>query len=673
MFRFSKLVLMGLSLIGLSGCGSEGENTVESPLFNPAELVAVQSKSYPDSKTSAFKASKPSSESSSWDMDKDGNADALTDGLLMLRYTFGLRGDSLSSGAVSANSPLSSAEVEAEVEAALVIADIDGDGQVDALTDGLLLLRYLFGLTDNSLITGAISSNASRATAEAITEYLAGHMPGVDTGGVDDGNGDTDGSPEAVFINEASSSNSTFEDEDGDSPDWFELYNSDSAAIDLTGWSITDDILEPAKWVFPDIVLAAGAYLRVWASDKDRSIGGIYKTLVDRGDNFRYMVPQANPSSTWKNLTFNDSNWQLGASGFGYSDGDDTTQIAAGSRSVYVRTIFSVNDLELMDKLWLDIDFDDGFVAYINGVEIARSNILGETPDFDAKTITDREARIYQSGKPVRFPINQFQTLLNDGDNVLSIQVHNISTSSSDLSLIPFLSAFYLGSTEDGVSAPSILAFEDPSLHSNFKLSSSGDSLTLFDSSSNQIDHLEVTGLSTDKSIGRSSLDASIVYFEVPSPGAENPEESYTGITQSDVIFSHDGGEFDGQTVSLSGAGAGEEIRYTLDATVPNSQSALYSSPIVINDNKVIRARIFKNNHIPSRTESRTYITSNTHSLPIVTLVSEPDNFFDEQTGIYVYGPEENYEQDNPFFGANFWQDWEREVHFSFYEPTGEL
>ena len=326
-----------------------------------------------------------------------------------------------------------------------------------------------------------------------------------------------------------------------------------------------------------------------------------------------------------------------------------------------------------MENLWLDMDFDDGFIAHINGVEVARSNMLEVTPSFNSTAIVDREATIYQSGKPVRFGIDGFRTLLNDGENVLSIQVHNISSSSSDLSLIPFLSAFYSGETTDGISPPDILAFENSSLHTNFKISSAGESLTLFDSSGNQVDQLDVIGLTTDKSIGRSVQDGSLVYFQTPSPGTENSSEEFTGITLSEIIFSHNGGEFNGQSISLSGASQGEQIRYTLNATVPNSQSALYSSAISIDGNTVVRAKVFQDDYIPSRTASRTFITSNTHALPIVTLVTEPDTLFDEQQGIYVYGPEENYEDALPFFGANFWQDWERDIHFSFYEPSGEL
>ncbi len=534
----------------------------------------------------------------------------------------------------------------------------------------LLLVSLMVGCGGGGGGGGGGSDNSS---SNSDSNIGGGNTDGGNTDGGNTDGGNTGGSVRAVFINEASSSNSAFEDEDGDSPDWFELHNSESTAVDLTGWSITDDILEPAKWVFPQIELSAGAHLRVWASDKDKAAAGIYKTLVNHGDSFRYLLPEATPGSDWTSLAFDDSSWQQGISGFGYNDGDDATLVPAGTASIYVRILFTINDLELMENLWLDMDFDDGFIAHINGVEVARSNMLEATPSFNSTAIVDREATIYQSGKPLRFGIDEFRALLNDGENVLSIQVHNISSTSSDLSLIPFLSAFYSGETTDGISPPDILAFENSSLHTNFKISSIGESLTLFDSSGNQVDQLNVVGLTTDKSIGRSVQDGSLVYFQTPSPGTENSSEEFTGITLSEIVFSHNGGEFNGQSISLSGASQGEQIRYTLNATVPNSQSPLYSSAISIDGNTVVRAKVFQDDYIPSRTASRTFITSNTHSLPIVTLVTEPDTLFDEQQGIYVYGPEENYEDALPFFGANFWQDWERDIHFSFYEPSGEL
>ncbi|MDG1694547.1 MAG: di-heme oxidoredictase family protein [Porticoccaceae bacterium] len=114
---------------------------------------------------------------SSWDFDRDGNADALTDGLLMLRYTFELRGESLVNGALSNDSIMTASQVESEIASASNITDIDADGQTDALTDGLLLLRYLFGLTNELLISGATATSASRSSAEEVSQYLADFMP----------------------------------------------------------------------------------------------------------------------------------------------------------------------------------------------------------------------------------------------------------------------------------------------------------------------------------------------------------------------------------------------------------------------------------------------------------------------------------------------------------------
>ena len=116
--------------------------------------------------------------SGSWDFDEDGKADALTDGLMLLRYTFNLRDTALTAGAISADSPLTPAEVEANVaEAASSFADIDGSGNIDALTDGLLLLRYLFNLRDDALIAGAIAGGAERSTSADVEAYIISLMP----------------------------------------------------------------------------------------------------------------------------------------------------------------------------------------------------------------------------------------------------------------------------------------------------------------------------------------------------------------------------------------------------------------------------------------------------------------------------------------------------------------
>jgi hypothetical protein len=111
----------------------------------------------------------------SLDIDNDGNLDALTDGLLLMRHLFNSTGDALTENAVSANAQRSSAgDISAFLESPECqdFFDIDGDQQRDALTDGLMTMRYLFGFSGPALIQGAISSNATRTTETEITGLL---------------------------------------------------------------------------------------------------------------------------------------------------------------------------------------------------------------------------------------------------------------------------------------------------------------------------------------------------------------------------------------------------------------------------------------------------------------------------------------------------------------------
>ena len=117
--------------------------------------------------------------SATWDFDMNGQVDALTDGLLLLRHMFGLRDASLTNGVVSPDSSLTAAEVELSVESSYSIADIDDNGDVDALTDGLLLLRFLFGLRGENLVGGAIAVDASRTDSADIEAYIESLIPGI--------------------------------------------------------------------------------------------------------------------------------------------------------------------------------------------------------------------------------------------------------------------------------------------------------------------------------------------------------------------------------------------------------------------------------------------------------------------------------------------------------------
>ncbi len=473
---------------------------------------------------------------------------------------------------------------------------------------------------------------------------------------------------QTIKINEVVSSNSEYTDEDGDTPDWFELHNFGSEDVSLDGLFISDDLDELDKWVFPNITLAPDKYLLVWASKKDRSSLAYPRTLINQGDVFKYLTPSSEPNSNWNSLSFDDSTWAESSSGFGYGDGDDATVLPNSTRSVYLRKVFEIADISEVSSLILDIDYDDGFVAYINGIEVARANINGVPPPFNSGTLQDHEAQLYSGGIPERFLITDFSSILNPGENILTIQAHNVSSNSSDLTIIPFLSAVFTAPNTSGVTPPDVLNLIT-NLHTNFKISSDTETLLLSDASENLIDELTAENLPPNTSVGISISSGNLVSYLETTPGYENSSTEFLGAVQSEVNFSQESGAIDGPfNLALSGNSSGEVIHYALGGEEPTESSPIYTQPIEISANTSVRARIFLANYFPSPIFTKSYILNSNHEIDLMLLSTAPNNFFDEDTGIYVFGPNGTYSTNQPYFGANFWEDWERPIHFSFHE-----
>ena len=112
------------------------------------------------------------------DIDGNGQYDALTDGLLLLRGMFGLTGDALVASALASDAIyVESVDIESQIATLGDRLDIDGNGQVDALTDGLLILRYLFGLEGDALIKGVIAADATITSAADVEACFDTLMP----------------------------------------------------------------------------------------------------------------------------------------------------------------------------------------------------------------------------------------------------------------------------------------------------------------------------------------------------------------------------------------------------------------------------------------------------------------------------------------------------------------
>ena len=114
-----------------------------------------------------------------FDIDGSSSSQPLADGLLVIRYLFGFSGSSLTSGAVAKNGAERVTDERISEYLGLISRelDIDGDGESKPLTDGLLLIRYLFGFSGESLISGAIGDGAERDTADEVEVYIQERVP----------------------------------------------------------------------------------------------------------------------------------------------------------------------------------------------------------------------------------------------------------------------------------------------------------------------------------------------------------------------------------------------------------------------------------------------------------------------------------------------------------------
>ncbi len=164
-----------------------------------------------------------------------------------------------------------------------------------------------------------------------------------------------------------------------------------------------------------------------------------WESMLLESETWKYLPATSEPPTNWYQPGFVDTSWSTGQGGFGFGDGDDKTNIAA-CNSVYLRKTITAPDLNMIQDLLLDIDYDDAFVFYINGVECARSsNVTGAFPAYNATLSVDHEAKMYAGGSPERYQLKT--SSLVRGNNTFAIQIINVGLGSSDLSARVFVHA----------------------------------------------------------------------------------------------------------------------------------------------------------------------------------------------------------------------------------------
>lgn len=461
-----------------------------------------------------------------------------------------------------------------------------------------------------------------------------------------------------VVINEVSHTNHLFlKDEDGSYPDWIELYNSSDQSVNMLNWSLSDSKNEK-KWLLPDFNIDPKSHVLIFASGKNKTIVdnntivNHWETAVMEDDDWSYFIGDKEPPSNWFAFDFDPILWQKAKGGFGYGDNDDNTQVPEGSLSVYYRIQLEINNPNLIAKAILSMDYDDSFVAYLNGVEIARNNIIGSVPAFNAPTITDHEAALYTGGKPESFEIKDeiLQSSIRKDKNVLCIQVNNVASSSSDLSARTWL--------HFGINSSQRLYRSNPSwfdasagtgnkvnLHTNFKLTRD-ELLVLVDNLGSLKDSIRLNSQFMHSRV-RIPDGASWCYSDSPSPSVSNGIDCKSEYSLLPDLIPQSGFYQAGLTVIISGT----NCRYTTDGSDPTSSSLLYTNPIAISKSTVLKVRCYEPGKLPGEIMTASYFINQNNSLPVVSISSAPRNLFnDGSNGPAVYDKARGFTQSEKTF-----------------------
>jgi hypothetical protein len=170
-------------------------------------------------------------------------------------------------------------------------------------------------------------------------------------------------------------------------------------------------------------------------------------TLVAAGSTWRYRDTGVAPSAAWIQPGYDDSGWSQGPAQLGYGDGDEATVVSYGTDAAnkyvttWFRRAFNVVDPSALTSLALEIVRDDGAVVYLNGVEVVRNNM----PSTSITSTTLATAAIGGADESAFFSFGLPTGALVAGTNVLAVEIHQSSVTSSDISFDLRLLASTLG------------------------------------------------------------------------------------------------------------------------------------------------------------------------------------------------------------------------------------
>ena len=458
-----------------------------------------------------------------------------------------------------------------------------------------------------------------------------------------------DASDVGLLISEFQPSNkTTIKDGAGDYSDWVEIYNPTSADIDISGFGLSDDRSKPLKWTFPEgTVIPANGRIIVWCDgyvdvsglypDELHATFGLssYEESVVLSDASGKCIDAVDYSGIEADASYarqEDGSWKATAKPTpGYENTDEgfaafaQQEAAAGTGGgLLISEVMAADDGSVLT----------GNTAYCDWIELY--NGTGQDVDLSGWGLSDN-------------PSNPLKWVFPEGTTIAAGEYKLVTAS--------------------GTSVKDPAASDASYMSTSYKIdATTGEVVVLAKPDGTIMDKLNTGNLRGGITCGKDT-DGSLHYYSTPTPGAKNAEGKST--YSPEPAFSLAAGFYYGpQTIGID-VPDNTTVYYTTDGTIPDQSDAQYTGPFKIEETTSVRAVAYKDGCLASPPVTASYLIDSPHSdaLSVVFITMNENDLYDENTGIYVSGPNPG---DPPTYkNANFQKTWERECNVEIFDGQG--
>ncbi len=458
-----------------------------------------------------------------------------------------------------------------------------------------------------------------------------------------------------ILINEGSNKNySCIADEDGEFPDWIELYNAHNISVNLQDYSLTDDISNPTKWVFPNVQILPGEFKTIFCSGKDR------KTLDSSFINV-LNIGAFTPIVGWNTFTFTTPFYWDGISNIlintcSYISGwYSTNSVFNQTTTPYYSCVFAHQNIILtICSTNYGVRVSQRPNIKLNNHIIGNGMVHNSSVSYPAPFGNAYSAAKHQ----ILIPCSELLASGLTAGNISSMAFDVVTT--NPLTVYNFFDISIKKVAYNEMSSSFETLNESVNFHTNFKISKSGETIYLFSPTQAMLSSLHVNCKDINYSIGsfpNASLNISL--FKTATPSATNNLSDTISTYLMSPVFSLPTGFYSAAVnVSISNPNTiPSSIHYTVNGNDPTITSEIYTGfPINMFYFNVLKAKVFAPSYLPSPTSISSYLVYANHVTPVLNIITDNVNLHGP-TGII----------DNVFY------DWVKPTYVEYFDSTQQL